>query len=67
LNLDKLYSFLTLSKTLGGGMLLAAFEILNEENLTNQAIEKGNYLKKQLLKLQEEHGCIGDVSVKDYF
>jgi 2,2-dialkylglycine decarboxylase (pyruvate) len=91
--------FLTLSKTLGGGMPLAAmvttsqieeecynkgfvyitshvsdpfcatfglaaFQILNEENLTNQAIEKGNYLKKQLLKLQEEHECIGDVRGK---
>lgn len=87
---------LTLSKTLGGGLPLAAtvcsaeveaachekgfiyvtshvsdpicaavglasLEILQQENLAEAAQEKGAYLKKQLLELQERHVCIGDV------
>jgi 2,2-dialkylglycine decarboxylase (pyruvate) len=93
---DVIPDFLTLSKTLGGGLPLAAmvttaeieekchergfiyitshvsdpfcasfglaaFEILDEQQLAKNALEKGTYLKKQLIKLQEEHECIGDV------
>lgn len=91
--------FLTLSKTLGGGLPLAAmvtskeieeecykrgfvyvtshvsdpfcasfglaaFEILDGQKLADAAVRKGLYLKKQLLQLQEEHECIGDVRGK---
>ena len=95
-NYDVVPDFLTLSKTLGGGLPLsamvttkeieeechkrgfvyvtshvsdpfcanfglAAFEILYEQELAKSALEKGKYLKDQLIKLQEEHECIGDV------
>lgn len=88
--------FLTLSKTLGGGLPLAAtltskeieevchsrnfinvtshvsdplpaevglamLATLEQEKLAEQAREKGQYLKEQLLRLQEKHECIGDV------
>lgn len=88
--------FLTLSKTLGGGLPLAAtitseaieqscyekgfinvtshisdpmpaavglavLDIFLNEDLANQAREKGDYLKKMLIELQEKHECIGDV------
>ncbi|MEM7084934.1 MAG: aspartate aminotransferase family protein [Bacteroidota bacterium] len=91
--------FLTLSKTLGGGLPLAAavtskeienechkrgfvyvtshvsdpfcaafglaaFEILYEQKLAHNALEKGAYLKEQLIKLQDQHECIGDVRGK---
>lgn len=91
--------FLTLSKTLGGGMPLAAmvtskeieeechkqgfvyitshvsdpfcasfgvaaFEILYEQELAKAAIEKGAYLKAQLIALQQKYECIGDVRGK---
>ena len=91
--------FLTLSKTLGGGLPLAAtvtsaaieeacykkgfvyvtshvsdpftasfgvaaFEILYQEQLAKAAQEKGAYLKEQLVRLQDEHECIGDVRGK---
>lgn len=91
--------FLTLSKTLGGGLPLAAtvtnkaiettcyergfifitshvsdpfsasfgvaaFNILYEEDLAKKALEKGYYLKTQLLQLQKIHECIGDVRGK---
>ncbi len=96
---DVVPDFLTLSKTLGGGMPLAAmvtskeieavchnkgfvfitshvsdpfcasfgmaaFEILYEQELAKAAIEKGAYLKDQLVALQEKHECIGDVRGK---
>ncbi|MDO5980252.1 aspartate aminotransferase family protein [Flavivirga spongiicola] len=96
---DIVPDFLTLSKTLGGGLPLAAmvttkeieeachkkgfiyvtshvsdpfcatfglaaFEILYEEKLAQKALELGKYLKEQLIKLQEEHECIGDVRGK---
>ncbi|MDY8135975.1 aspartate aminotransferase family protein [Aquimarina sp. 2201CG5-10] len=88
--------FLTLSKTLGGGLPLAAmvttkeieeechkrgfiyvtshvsdpfcaafgiaaFEILYEQKLADNAIKNGAYLKEQLTNLQETYECIGDV------
>ncbi|WP_106794194.1 aspartate aminotransferase family protein [Aquimarina sp. Aq78] len=88
--------FLTLSKTLGGGLPLAAmvttaeieeechkrgfvyvtshvsdpfcasfgiaaFDILDEQKLAENALEKGKYLKEQLLQLHEKYECIGDV------
>lgn len=88
--------FLTLSKTLGGGLPLAAtitskeieetcyekgfiyvtshvsdpicaavglstLGILLEEDMAARAKEQGQYLKEQLLALQERHECIGDV------
>lgn len=88
--------FLTLSKTLGGGLPLAAtvtsseieemcfkrgfinvtshisdplpakvglavLQIFNEGQMTQQAKEKGKYLKDHLLQLQEKYECIGDV------
>ncbi|GGG45485.1 aspartate aminotransferase family protein [Croceivirga lutea] len=96
---DVVPDFLTLSKTLGGGLPLAAtvtseaieeacyrsgfvyvtshvsdpftasfgvaaFEILYQEQLAEAAKEKGAYLKSQLLQLQNEHQCIGDVRGK---
>ncbi len=96
---DVVPDFLTLSKTLGGGLPLAAmvttkaieekcyekgfayitshvsdpfcasfgltaFEILYEEELANKALEKGKYLKEQLMKLQQKYECIGDVRGK---
>jgi 2,2-dialkylglycine decarboxylase (pyruvate) len=88
--------FLTLSKTLGGGLPLAAtitskeieekcfsrgfinvtshisdplpaevglamLATLQTEKLAERAREQGQYLKGQLLRLQEKHECIGDV------
>ncbi len=88
--------FLTLSKTMGGGLPLAAtitskeieetcyekgfiyvtshvsdpicaavglstLGILQEEDMAARAKEQGQYLKEQLLALQERHECIGDV------
>lgn len=88
--------FLTLSKTLGGGLPLAAtitsreieeacyekgfiyvtshvsdpicaavglstLEILLEEEMAARSRAQGQYLKEQLLVLQERHECIGDV------
>ncbi|HMQ50207.1 MAG TPA: aspartate aminotransferase family protein [Saprospiraceae bacterium] len=88
--------FLTLSKTLGGGLPLAAtitsketeaichekgfiyitshvsdplpaeiglamIRIMEEEQLVRSAREQGQYLKEQLLALQQKHECIGDV------
>ncbi len=88
--------FLTLSKTLGGGLPLAAtitskeieetcfsrgyinvtshisdplpaevglamLKILEEEQLAQKAQEQGDYLKEQLILLQEKYECIGDV------
>ncbi len=96
---DVIPDFVTLSKTLGGGLPLAAtvttseieevchekgfvymtshvsdpfcasmglvaFEILHGENLSENALEKGAYLKQQLLELQQKHECIGDVRGK---
>lgn len=93
---DVVPDFLTLSKTLGGGLPLAAmvttteieeechkrgfvyvtshvsdpfcasfgsaaFEILDEQQLAKNALEKGKYLKQQLLQLHEKYECIGDV------
>lgn len=93
---DVVPDFLTLSKTLGGGLPLAAtvttaeieeecfkrgfvyvtshisdpfcaafgvaaFEILQEEKLAENAKRNGAYLKDQLLQLQQTHQCIGDV------
>jgi len=88
--------FLTLSKTLGGGLPLAAtvtskeieedcyskgfinitshisdplparvglamIDILINEKMAENAAKQGAYLKKHLLRLQEEFECIGDV------
>ena len=88
--------FLTLSKTLGGGLPLAAtitnkeieedcfskgfinitshisdplparvglamIDILINEKMAENAEIQGNYLKEQLLQLQQEYECIGDV------
>lgn len=96
---DVVPDFLTLSKTLGGGLPLsamvtskeieeecykrgfvyvtshvsdpfcaafgsAAFEVLDEQKLANAAVIKGKYLKEQLIKLQDEYECIGDVRGK---
>ncbi|WP_025665659.1 aspartate aminotransferase family protein [Aquimarina megaterium] len=93
---DVIPDFLTLSKTLGGGLPLAAmvttaeieeechkrgfvyvtshvsdpfcasfgsaaFDILDEQQLAKNALEKGKYLKQQLLQLHEKYECIGDV------
>ncbi len=93
---DVVPDFLTLSKTLGGGLPLAAmvttaeieeechkrgfvyvtshvsdpfcasfglaaFDILDEQQLAKNALEKGKYLKQQLLQLHEKYECIGDV------
>ncbi|WP_024769372.1 aspartate aminotransferase family protein [Aquimarina macrocephali] len=93
---DVIPDFLTLSKTLGGGLPLAAmvttaeieeecykrgfvyvtshvsdpfcasfglaaFDILDEQKLAESALEKGKYLKEQLLQLHEKYECIGDV------
>ncbi|WP_109853299.1 aspartate aminotransferase family protein [Aquimarina sp. AU58] len=93
---DVVPDFLTLSKTLGGGLPLAAmvttaeieeechkrgfvymtshvsdpfcasfglaaFDILDEQQLAENALEKGEYLKQQLLQLYEKYECIGDV------
>ncbi|MCE2612709.1 aspartate aminotransferase family protein [Flavobacteriaceae bacterium D16] len=94
--LDTKPDFLTLSKTLGGGLPLAAtvtskeieedcyskgfinitshisdplparvglamIDILINEKMAENAAEQGAYLKKHLLRLQEEFECIGDV------
>ena len=40
---------------------LAVLDILEEENLLQQAREKGAYLKGKLLELKERHPVIGDV------
>lgn len=96
---DVVPDFITLSKTLGGGLPLAAtvtseaieeqchkkgfvymtshvsdpfcasmglvaFEILEGEKLSEKAINIGDYLKEQLLELQRDHECIGDVRGK---
>ncbi|GAB5399451.1 MAG: aspartate aminotransferase family protein [Aureisphaera sp.] len=96
---DVVPDFVTLSKTLGGGLPLAAtvttaeieekchkngfvymtshvsdpfcasmglvaFEILHGENLSENALVMGAYLKEQLLELQQRHECIGDVRGK---
>lgn len=93
---EDLPDFLTLSKTLGGGIPLAAtvapaeveefcyqngfinitshvsdplpaqvglamLSILAAEDLTQKAQKQGAYLLEQLLKLQLDHQCIGDV------
>lgn len=93
---DVVPDFLTLSKTLGGGLPLAAmvttaeieeechkrgfvyvtshvsdpfcasfglaaFDILDEQQLAKNALEKGKYLKQRLLQLHEKYECIGDV------
>ena len=94
--LNVLPDFLTLSKTLGGGLPLAAtitspeieevcyekgfinitshisdplparvglamIDLLIREELAQRALEMGNYLKGELLRLMSIHECIGDV------
>ncbi|MBX2829458.1 MAG: aspartate aminotransferase family protein [Flavobacteriaceae bacterium] len=96
---DVVPDFITLSKTLGGGLPLAAtvttaeieeechrkgfvymtshvsdpfcasmglvaFDILHGEDLSQNALKMGDYLKDRLLELQEKHECIGDVRGK---
>jgi 4-aminobutyrate aminotransferase-like enzyme/Ser/Thr protein kinase RdoA (MazF antagonist) len=40
---------------------LAVLKIVEEENLQERALRVGNFLKKSLLSLQEQHPIIGDV------
>ncbi|GAB6085397.1 aspartate aminotransferase family protein [Alkaliphilus crotonatoxidans] len=40
---------------------IATLEIIQEENLINQAAEKGEYFLEKLKKLQKEHGLIKEV------
>ncbi|MTI29634.1 aspartate aminotransferase family protein [Xanthovirga aplysinae] len=92
-------NFLTLSKTLGGGLPLAAtitskeieedcyskgfinitshisdplpakvglamIDVFINEKMAEKAEKQGNYLKKQLLELQNKYECIGDIRGK---
>jgi alanine-glyoxylate transaminase/(R)-3-amino-2-methylpropionate-pyruvate transaminase len=40
---------------------LATIEVIDEENIQQNALEVGNYLKDALLDLQEKHEIIGEV------
>ena len=40
---------------------LATLDLLVNEKMAEQAVEKGAHLKKHLKALQEEYECIGDV------
>jgi 4-aminobutyrate aminotransferase len=40
---------------------LAVIQFIEENNLLDEVVEKGNYLKTGLEKLRKKHPCIGDV------
>lgn len=50
--------------TAGPAAALENLRIIEQENLVQNAAEMGEYLKQQLMELQQKHECIGDVRGK---
>jgi len=46
---------------------MAVLEVIEQEGLQNNACEVGQYLKSELLKLQNRHPLIGDVRGEGFF
>ena len=46
---------------------LAVLEVLEEENLQQNAWQVGEYMKTELQKLAEQHECIGDIRGSGFF